>query len=157
MPQVHVTAKVMFVLGTFLPAKRASKKGSTRFFLLPSPPNMSFIVCTNASSTGGNKRGRSIRTGASACSPAPIWSEHCWFSGFHHSLEVSYSEECPRLCTPSARAWPSGGSLQQAAADCSQCRPGHHSTPSSLPVEKQARQEASERPWAAGGTAVKFA
>lgn len=56
MPQVHATAKVMFVLGTFLPAKRASKNGSTRFFLLPSPPNMSFIVCTNASSTGGGQK-----------------------------------------------------------------------------------------------------
>lgn len=50
---LHATAKAVFVLGTFLPAKRASKNGSTRFFLLPSPPNMSFIDCTNASSTGG--------------------------------------------------------------------------------------------------------
>lgn len=51
------------------------------------------------------------------------------------SGEWSYSGECPRLCTPSATGWPSEESLQQAAADCSQCRPGHRSSPSSLPAK----------------------
>ena len=45
----HVTLRLKN--RTFLPAKRASKKGSTRFFLFPSPPKTSLILWMKASST----------------------------------------------------------------------------------------------------------
>lgn len=73
--------------------------------------------------------------------------------------ESSYSGECPQLCTPSVTVWPSEGSLQQAAADCSQCRRGHRLSPSSLPAidGRDDRPVSCERQWAAAGTVVKFA
>lgn len=82
-----------------------------------------------------------------------------WFSAACRSGEWSYSGECPRLCTPSATGWPSEESLQQAAADCSQCRRGHRSSPSSLPAKhrRDKRPVSSERQWAVGGAAFKFA
>lgn len=66
------------------------------------------------------------------------------------SGEWSYSGECPRLCTPSATGWPSEESLQQAAADCSQCRPGHRWSPSSPP----AKHRRDKRPVRGSGLSV---
>lgn len=123
-------------LRTFLPAKRASKKGSTRFFLFPSPPKMSLMVWTNASST--EQIIDMIYLFTWCCSHTTPQIENNYYSW-------SYSVECLQLWRPSVTAWPIAEPHQPAAADYSQCHLDHHFPPFSPAKTREKRSQQKER------------